>query len=106
MKNLQKKSKKYNPFLYWWDITPRRKKKLDQYENIEFIQKDTGQRCIVPTKELKAFLTKDRRTSRSEGNWGIKVLMNHPDELAFEPGSKDGEWLYLPVVWKDRGDRS
>ena len=69
-------------------------------EAVEFAQKDTRERCIVPVEALKGFLTPDRQTSRGEGNWGIKILKDRPDELAFEPGrATGGKWLFLPVVW-------
>ena len=42
-----------------------------------------------------------RRTSRNGGNWGIKVLPGKEDLLAFEPGNRNQEWLYLPVTWLD-----
>lgn len=44
-----------------------------------------------------ALAPEDRQTSRGEGNWGIKVLKDRPDEPAFEPAG-GGEWLFLPVV--------
>ena len=100
MANLQKESKRYEPFLYWWDITPRRANDLDKYDTVEFIKKDTGKSCIVPTEKLRKFLTNTRQTTRGEGNWGIRVLLDHPNELAFEPGTADGDWLFLPVVWE------
>ena len=100
MARLRKESKKYNAFLYWWDITPRLAEKLDKYDIVDFIKKDTGEICSVPIKKLKTFLTKGRQTTRGEGNWGIKVLIDNPNELAFEPGSKNQHWLYLHVAWK------
>ena len=99
MTKLRKESRKYKAFLYWWDITPHLAEKLDQYDTMEFVKKDCGEICSVSIKELNPFLTKQRQTSRGEGNWGIKVLVEHPDELAFEAGAKDGDWLFLPVVW-------
>jgi hypothetical protein len=53
----------------------------------------------VPTAALKGYLTKERQTSRGNGNWGIKVLKDRENELAFEPGNKNDKWLFLPVVW-------
>ncbi len=56
--------------------------------------------CSVSVDQLKPFLTKQRQTSRGEGNWGIKVLVEHPNELAFEPGAKEQDWIFLRVTWK------
>ncbi len=101
---LIKKSKLYDdmPFTYWWDISPKLAERLDRYEVVEFACKDSGARCRVPVAELRQFLTRDRQSSRGEGNWGIKVMAEREDELAFEPGSGgDGQWLYLPVTWID-----
>ncbi len=99
---LVKKSKFYDdaPFTYWWDIAPGFAEKIDQYEAVEFLCKDTGQRCCVPVEELKPFLTEDRQTTRGTGHWGVKVNNGHEDELAFEPGpGGKTKWLYLPVTW-------
>lgn len=98
---LEKSSKRYEgkSFIYWWDIPPGFINKLDRYEAVEFVKKDTGDRCYVPTAALKGYLTQDRQTTRGQGNWGIKVLKDQDGELAFEPGTKNDKWLYLPVVW-------
>jgi len=99
---LVKQSKKYDgmPFLYWWDISPNLKDSLDKFDMVEFVKKDTGELCIVPPAALKGFLTPDRQTTRGTGNWGVKVLKDHEDELAFEPGTgKAGKYLFLPVIW-------
>ena len=97
------KSKVYEDksFTYWWDITPSRARRLDDYETVEFFCRDTGSRCSVPVKQLKPFLTEKRRTTRSEGNWGIQVLkkVGYENKLAFEPGrGRNQEWLYLCSV--------
>jgi len=98
---LEKVSKRYDghSFIYWWDISPAFLGKMDYYEAVEFGKKDTGERCYVPTAALKGYLTKERQTSRGNGNWGIKVLKDREGELAFEPGNRNGTWLFLPVVW-------
>jgi len=98
---LVKYSKRYDegPFLYWWDISPSLAGALDEYEAIEFAKKDTGERCGVPPEALKGFMTSDRQTSRGRGNWGIKVLKDSPEELAFEPAKPGDNWLFLSVVW-------
>ena len=99
---LTKSSKRYeNSFIYWWDITPNLLSVLDRYETVAFCCKDTGLCCEVEVSELKKYLTPDRQTSRSDGNWGIKVRGGREDELAIEPGKGKKEWLYLPVVWID-----
>jgi hypothetical protein len=102
METLKKQSKKYEAFVYWWDIAPNQAKSLKDYDEVEFIKKDVNESCFVSPKTLLKFLTKDRQTSRSEGNWGIKVLVDRPNELAFEPGKGNDDWLFLPVVWKKR----
>ncbi len=101
-----KYSKRYDdmPFLYWWDISPGLAEKLDEFETIEFVQKDTEQLCIVSSEQLKPYVTPDRQTTRGQGNWGIKVLKDRPDELAFEPGTGHSDWAFLPVVWIDESD--
>ncbi len=100
---LVKKSKLYEntSFLYWWDITPNLAEILGKYDAVKFVKKDSGGGCIVPTAALKGFLTPQRQTSRGDGNWGIKVLEDHPDKLAFEAGKSDDKWLFLQVVWID-----
>ena len=101
---LTKKSKRYDTanFFYWWDISPNFLQRMDKFEYIVFLQKDTDRFCSIPTIALKGFLTKNRRTTRGQGNWGIKVLKKHENELAFEPGSHNEEWLFMPVVWQDK----
>lgn len=99
-----KESKFYDdmPFSYWWDISPSMAERMDRYEAVEFVCKDSGARCSVPSSELKRLLTKDRQTSRGTGHWGVKVLSGREDELALEPGSGgEGQWLFLPVTWSE-----
>jgi hypothetical protein len=100
---LIKKSKVYDdkPFRYWWDISPNLER-LNRYQIVEFVCRDTGRRCSVPVEQLKPFLTNNRRTTRGKGNWGVKILkkVGYEDKLAFEPGGGlKEEWLYLPVEW-------
>lgn len=99
--SLVKYSKRYDTgaFRYWWDITPKLAASLGRYEAVEFVKKDAGERCSVPPQALTGFLTDDRQTSRGDGNWGIKVLADRPEELAFEPARKGDNWLFLPVAW-------
>jgi hypothetical protein len=98
---LRKASKHHEggSFLYWWDISPSLLGKMSNYEEVEFIKKDTGERCSVPVPAIKGYLTEERRTSRNNGPWGIKVLRDRERELAFELGKGDTRWLFLPVVW-------
>ena len=89
-------------FTYWWDIAPGFLGKMDKYEAIKFVKdcKNPAERkhCYVPIPALKGYLT-----TRGNGNWGIRVLkgrvLKGEDLLAFEPRSKNGKWLFLPVVW-------
>ena len=98
---LTKESKRYvgKPFVYWWDISPRLVQALEQYEAVEFVKKDSRERCCLPVEALKPFLTPGRQTTRGDGNWGIKVLCDRESELALEPGNRQGEWLFVPVIW-------
>ena len=97
---LIKHSKRYEgSFLYWWDITPALADALGQYEAVEFVCDDTNASCLVPVLVLQTLLTKDRKTSRGAGNWGLKVRKNRESELAIEPSKAKGEWTYLSAVW-------
>jgi hypothetical protein len=98
---LTRESKPYEgkPFVYWWDIAPTVAATLDVCESVEFVMKDTGLRCLISPKDLKKFLTPERKTSRGDGNWGIRVLKDREDELAFEPGRGGGKWQFLSVTW-------
>lgn len=100
---ITKESKRYEDkrFLYWWDIAPNFVERMDAIDTVEFVKKDSGERCCVPTRALQGFLTPERHTSRGQGNWGLKILKDHEDELAFEPGTAGGNWMFLPVVWID-----
>ncbi len=101
-----KQSKRYDDrdFTYWWDISPVLAAGLADVEAVEFVKKDTGERAVVPTDTLMPFLTAERKTSRSDGNWGIKVLNDRPDELAFEPGAGNRDWKFLPVTWLEEAE--
>lgn len=96
-----RRSRRYDdkPYLYWWDITPGQAAPTGGDEAIEFCKKDTGERCVVPADVLGNYLLPERQTTRGSGNWGVRVLRDRPDVLAFEPGSKSQEWLFLSVVW-------
>ena len=96
---LKKRSRRYEAFHYWWDVSPQLAKSLDEYDEIDFIKKDTNESCSIPVDKLKKFLTSERKTSRGEGNWGVKVLVDYPNKLAFEPGRGSEDWLFLPVEW-------
>ena len=99
---LTKWSRRYRDklFSYWWDIAPNMAEKLADLEAVEFAKKDTNERCVVSVETLNPLLTSERQTTRGAGNWGVKVLEDRPEELAFEPGiGRDGKWVFLPVVW-------
>lgn len=101
---LRKVSKKYTSrkFLYWWDFTPNFVKQSKLYRGVELTKRDTGEFYSISTDTLWMFLTEDRRTSRSGGNWGVKVLCERPNELAFEPPTGSKEWLFLKILWEKR----
>jgi hypothetical protein len=103
---LRKRSKRYDdkPFAYWWDIAPNSARNLENYEAVEFVKSDTGEGCLISIGELMPFLKADRQTSRGAGNWGIKILKKRPNELAFEPKFRQGEWLFHSVVWECHQD--
>ena len=104
---LVRKSKFYEdmPYLYWWDISPNLSEKLDRYEAVDFLCKDTGRYCRIPLPDLRKFLTPDQQTTRGEGNWGIKVMINREDELAFEPGTGSGDRpQFLSVTWLNESE--
>jgi hypothetical protein len=104
---LTKWSKRFDgkPFLYWWDIVPSTVTGIESIDAFEFAKKDTGERCVVPADTLKAFLTPERQTTRGHGNWGIRVLKDHEDALAFEPGGGSGDkYALLPVVWLEESE--
>ena len=97
---LKKSSKRYEgAFLYWWDIAPNLAERLDEYEAVEFVCADTGACCLVPVPQLKQLLLPERQTTRGDGNWEIKVLKGHEDEIAFGAGKSEGSVLFMPVTW-------
>jgi len=93
---LYSSSKRYEGYLYWWDISPMRKDELAHAREIHFVKNDTSEETIVKAELILPFLTAKRLTAR--GKWGIKILYDHPNELAVEPG-KTGGWEFLPVQW-------
>ncbi|MCK4626324.1 MAG: hypothetical protein KAV00_13485 [Phycisphaerae bacterium] len=97
-----RRSKRHDgkPFLYWWDITPVQVHALEWSGDVEFVKTDTGERCVVPMDVLREYLVPEQQTTRAAESWGVKVLKNHEDELAFEPRTgKAGKYLFLPVIW-------
>jgi len=98
---LSKSSKRYDDkrFLYWWDITPNDAASFKQDDVIDFVKKDSGEFCSVPAEALRRHLTPGRRTSRGAGNWGIRILPERADAIAFEAGKSDKEPIFLPVTW-------
>ena len=71
---------------------------------LDYVMKDTGLRCLISPQSLKTFLTPERQTRRGSGNWGVRVLKHHEDELAFEPGRGGGKWQFFPVTWLSPAD--
>jgi hypothetical protein len=87
-------------FHYWWDISPNH---LDRYKNetgIRFLRDDSDVFTNIEFDILRPFLVDARKTSRGKGNWGVRVLNDRPDELAFEPPAGSKDWMYLPVKWE------
>jgi len=99
-------SKRYEGqgFIYWWDISPGRRADMDDTDTYEFVCKDTGASCAIPVSELLKRLTPDRQTTRGKGNWGVRVLVGHEDELAIEPATRDGQWEFIRVVWQSEDE--
>ena len=95
-RTLIKVSKHYKGqyYRYWWDISPAVLEGLRNYEKIGFKKVD-GDTWFVSASKLREFLIPQRQTTRGHGNWGVFVLDGHPDELAFEPGQRRKDWLFL-----------
>ena len=98
-------SKRYESFIYWWDISPDRKGEIARTGGIRFIRKDSGHWTDVAAEDLLPLLTAKRQTSRNRratgGNWRIKVLGSSPDELAIEePRAKAESWIRIKVKWE------
>jgi len=100
---VSKLSKRYEEqyWLYWWDISPSLQVRLGQVSAVEFVQKDTGVACLVETVPLLELLTVIRQTTRGQGNWGVRVLRNKPDQLAIESSGPQSTWPTLPATWLD-----
>jgi hypothetical protein len=100
---LEKESKEYKSrsFTFWWDFAPNFVKDSKRYASVKFVKKSTGASCTVSVKTLMRFFTDNRRTSRGGGNWGVKVLKDDPNMLAFEPPKGSKEWLFLKVAWEE-----
>lgn len=101
-RSLISESRRYEGTRYshWWDIPPGKRARLKEAGKIIFRKKDSGEECVVESRHLLPLLTLERQTSRSNRPWGIRVLTDHPDELAIEPGPGGrGGWAYLPVQW-------
>ena len=100
----EKLSKEYKSesYSFWWDFSPGFTKEADPPDNIKFIKEPTGESCIISTHTLLSYFTEERKTSRGKGNWGVKVLNDKPDMLAFEPPKGSKEWLFLKIRWEGR----
>jgi len=97
---VSKESKRYSDqyFLYWWDIGPGLFSRLHDIAAIEFVKKDTRERCMIDAKVLLEVLTPENQTTRGQGNWGIRVLKNR-DGLFIESSQSRSEWRALPAIW-------
>ena len=102
MKARTERSKRYESknFFYWWDVSPNHPQKRKGEEGIRFLKRDSNDFCEVSFQELKPYLIKARRSSRSQRTWGVKVLKDRPNELAFKPPSGSEDWKYLKVEWR------
>ncbi|MFP6583184.1 MAG: HNH endonuclease signature motif containing protein [Candidatus Hydrogenedentota bacterium] len=89
-----------NRFRYWWDISPNHLERYKNEDGIRFMKDDSGMFCEVSFATLKPFLSEIRRTSRGKGNWGVRVLLEQPEELAFESPSGSKDWKFLSVEWQ------
>jgi hypothetical protein len=98
---VRKQSKRYDSggFRYWWDFPPRFAESVDRKASVMFVKKTTGEFCKVPVTELLPLFTEGRKTSRGDGNWGVKVLVGKPGFLAFEPPDAQENWLFMKVNW-------
>ena len=99
---LNKFSKRYagGRFMYWWDFSPTFAERSKRYKIVRLVREDTKEFYPLSTDTLSIFLTQDRRTSRGKGNWGVKVFRDRPNELAFEPGKGNSDWLFLKIHWE------
>lgn len=99
---IKKENKEYSngPFSYWWDITPKTIKSISEEAVFEFIKKDTKEYCQIPFARLRKLLTESRRTSRGNGNWGIRVLPSKQNEIVIEePGKNLLDCETIQVIW-------
>lgn len=102
-KIMVKQSKRYKDYgvtLYWWDITDNESFKCIKERNgiIVFQEKDTKVKHIYHYQDLVDLFTPERKTSRNHGNnWGVRVLKDRPDKLAFEPGVVDKKWRFIKL---------
>lgn len=85
---------------YWWDITLGGVARMEKDGRVIFEKEDCGEQCVVESQRLLPLLTRARQKSRKAHPWGIRVLADHPNELAIEPGlGGGGGWVYIPVNW-------
>ena len=114
--SIVKSSRRYEPFVYWWDVSDTSKEKIKKDGTLLLVQKDTLLRATIKAADLLPLLTEARRTSRSQrqsktgkGNWGLKVRRARPNEIEVESGEKDKP-AFIRVKWckasRDRGRRS
>ena len=91
------------PHVYWWDVWDSRTEAVERAGHLVLVQKDTGQRTVIPSERLLSLLTEDRRTTRmkavrGKGNWGLKVRQGRPNEIEVE-GGKKGKPAFIRVKW-------
>jgi len=103
--SIVKSSKRYEPFIYWWDVSDTSKEKIKKDGTLLLVQKDSLLKATIKAADLLPLLTQARRTSRSrrqsktgKGNWGLKVLQCCPNEIAVEGGGK-GKPTFIRVKW-------
>ena len=85
---------------YWWDITPGTVARIEKDGRVIFEKKDCEEQCVVESQRLLPLFTQQRQTGRKAHPWGIRVLVDRPNELAIEPGfGGRGDWDCIPVDW-------
>lgn len=94
------KEYKFGGYRFWWDFQPAFVDNADQYDEVQFVKKSTGEVCTVLIDDLLEFFTDDRKTFRGAGNWGVKILVDEPNKLAFEPPAGSKDWRFLDIRWE------
>lgn len=106
IKTIRKVSKRHSgkkvygkEYIYWWDIVPgaAHENLLKAGGRYLLIEKDTQKDRHVTASVMRKCLTSERRTTRGKGNWGVRVLSEHPGSLVLEPTRESKGWL--PLRW-------